>query len=293
MKKQILEILEDLKFNQDLINTVNAMNTFDSVYENPYHNLEALKSVSDYDRFLLSLHALVFAKEAYQKLGIPPFIFKESMEDLNLRSTKYYENNKQWGIKETDLKWLNMLFNLKLFKLNSLRFQIFPMDYLEMERSGQDFLELNQSIKKRFPDATPLINIHIETNTNLNEEAVDKSLILAQSFFSEFFPDYKPEGFITRTWLLHPSLRKLLPIDSNIISFASRFEILGLSNNHSQALVRIYGSDDLEKIRRMKKITTLQKGAFSIYQDLGVGIGFLEMKGNLNDKSSLPQILRQ
>lgn len=293
MQNEILEIIEDLGFDQDLINHVKLIKTMPKTSKNPYHNLESLKSISDYDRFLLSLHALVFAKKDYQKLGIPPFIFNESMEDLNLRATKYYKNKNEWGIKETDLKWLQMLFNLKLFKLNSLRFQIFPMDYIEMERSGQDFLELSDDVKKRFPEGTPLINIHIETNTKLNEEAVDKSLILAQSFFSEFFPNYKPKGFITRTWLLHPSLRRLLPIDSNIISFASRFEILGLSNNYSQALYRIYGSSDFERIRRMSKITTLQKGAFSIYQNLGVGIGFLEMKGNLNDKSSLPQILRQ
>lgn len=293
MRNKLLKILKDLDFDQELINEVKEIEFSKEIDENPYHNLKMLKGTSNNNRFILSVHALFFAKKEYKVVGIPPYIFKESMEDLNIRAIKYYKENNKWGIKEADLKWLNLLFNLELFKLHSLRFQIFPMNYEEMERKGQDYLQLSDEIKERFPEGSPLINIHIETNTKLNEEAVDKSLILASSFFNKFFPNYDPKGFISRTWLLHPALRRLLPIDSNIIKFANRFEILGLSNNYSQALNRIYGSTDPEKIRRVPKITSLQKGAFAIYTELGVGIGYLEMDVNLNDQSSLPQILRQ
>lgn len=293
MKNKILEIINALDFDSRLIDQVESMKFKDNVKENPYHDLENVKAQNEFNRFVLSLYALVFVKEDYDKQGIPSYIFTESMEDLNLRAISFFENNDAWGIRDVDLKWLNMLLNFKLFKLHSLRFQIFPMDYTEMEREGEDFLNLKKEIKAEFPEGTPLINVHIETDANLSPKAVDKSLILAQAFFNEFFPEYKPEGFITRTWLLHPALKELLPEESNILMFANRFRLIGISNNFSQALIRIYGTRDLEKIKVMEKESSLQKKAYAMHHELGVGIGYLEMKGNLNDKSSLPKILRQ
>lgn len=278
MHENIIEIVKYLEYDQRLIDKIQTINLNNFVSNNPYHNLEKLKNEDDLGRFILSLHAIDFTYKEYTTLGIPFHIFKESMEDFNLRAVKYYKQNQSWGIRIEDIKWLNLLFNLKLFKLNSLRFQMFPMDYIEMEREGEDLLCLSKKTKARFPEGLPLINTHIETNTDLSDNTVEKSLILAHSFFNEFFPDFKAQGFITRTWLLHPSLQNLLPPTSKIIKFSKRFEIIGLSNNYSQALVRIYGTTDNDEIKKMKKVSTLQKHAHTIYQDLGVGIGFIEME---------------
>ena len=277
MLENILELVAALEYNEELINKVKSLKLKDQLPNSPYENLEALKNETDYRRFILSLYSLYFTYQEYRELKIPFHIFKESMEDFNLRAMKYYRKHQRWGIQIHDLKWLNFLFKLELFKLHTLRFQKFPMDYEEMEREGKDRLDLSRAVKERFPEGTPLINTHIETGTDLSDDSVEKSLILARSFFSEFFPDFHPQGFITRTWLLHPSLKELIPPETKILKFASRFEILGLSNNYTQALLRIYGSSDIKRIRKLKKVTTLQKGAYKIYKDLGVGIGFIKM----------------
>lgn len=283
MHKNIHEIVNYLDYDSRLISKVKSINFNKVILENPYLNLDPLRKENDYGRFVLSLYAILFSYKEYTRLKIPFHIFKQTMEDFNLRSIKYFEENKDWGIKSDDLKWLHLLFNLKIFKLNSLRFQIFPMDYKEMEREGEDFLPLSKEIKTRFPKDYPLINTHIESKADLSDNSVEKSFILAQSFFNEFFPDFQAQGFITRTWLLHPSLKKLLPSQSKILRFANRFEIIGLSNNYSQALVRIYGTSDLKQIKKVKNTTTLQKNAIAIYQDLGVGIGFLKMEALSHD----------
>lgn len=278
MLKNLLDLVEALDYNEALIGKVKKLDLKDPPPKNPYQNIEDLKNDTDYNRFVLSLYALQFAYQDYLKLKIPFHIFKESMEDFNLRTIKYYQKNQKWGIQVADLKWLNLLFKLELFKLHTLRFQRFPMNYKEMERQGEDRLNLSETIKARFPEGSPLLNTHIETGTDLSDDSVEKSLILARSFFSEFFPDFHPQGFITRTWLLHPSLKELIPPETKILKFAARFEILGLSNNYTQALLRIYGSSNIKTIRKLEKNTSLEKSAYKIYKDLGVGIGFIKME---------------
>ena len=75
--------------------------------------------------------------------------------------------------------------------------------------------------------------------------------------------------------ILDSSLDRLLDEQSNLIQFKNRFKLIATSQNYTQALERIYGSNDLVSIDSMNKHGRLQEGAFKIYKTMGVGIGIM------------------
>lgn len=276
MKDLSVQIMKDFQFKEEIIKASKAI-PFDfsgNIYEQP----EKLYQLSAYERFAYSALSVKDLFEKYQQLGVDDAIIKASFPDFEYRILKYYHQTGQWGLFESDLKWLGFLFRAEIFKIGSLRFQKFPMDYQEIERSGHDWMPLSKEVKKRFPEGYPLINVHIESNTDLSPEAVENSLKLAKHFFQKRFPKFNPQYFITRTWLIHPGLKELLDNNSNIIQFANRFEIIASCPNHHQALERIYGSDDFDRIRQMEKNSRLARKAWKHPDLLGVSAGVIPLE---------------
>lgn len=84
--------------------------------------------------------------------------------------------------------------------------------------------------------------IHIPAGERLELEACCNSLQAAKAFFSKHFPEAGLRGFCTATWLLDPELRKVLPVDSNIVCFGKLFHLLPLHNaDDTQLRERVFG----------------------------------------------------
>lgn len=76
-------------------------------------------------------------------------------------------------------------------------------------------------------DNKQVIDIHIPSDANFSPKAVDESLEMAEEFLRIHYPEMSDCDFTCDSWLLSRQLEGMLKEESNIRSFAKRFEILG------------------------------------------------------------------
>lgn len=210
----------------------------------------------------------------YKAHGLSKAFFIESIYDIKRRLNINLSTHQKLTFFEKEMKWVNMILDFKIFKIGSLRFQVFPMDYAEIERSGFDAMPLNKDIKDIFYEGRPLVNVHIERDTDLSEAAVTSSFQKAITFFNSVFKDIAFEGFVTRTWLIYPGIVSLLDENSNIVKFAKSFELIASNKATYQALQRVYGTEDLDIIKERDKNTRLEKLIYKNLELCGVGFGY-------------------
>lgn len=246
------EFLKQMKFDQTILD---ALDEADPIVLDTLKRLQLL-----YDK--------------YQEHHLSQSFFIASIYDIKRRLNVNYQKHQKLILFEKEMKWVNMILDFKIFKIGSLRFQVFPMDYKEIERTGNDAMPLSDTIKKTFYEGRPLINVHIEKNTDLSEQAVRDSFHQAIEFFKTVFKSIKFEGFVTRTWLIYPGIVKLLDKDSNISKFAQQFEIIASNQATYQALQRVYGTEDLKYIEVKDKKTSLEKLIYKNLDKCGVGFGY-------------------
>lgn len=109
--------------------------------------------------------------------------------------------------------------------------------------------------------------IHIPSGGKLTRANCCQSLQDANGFFEKYFPEIQIHGFCTGTWLLDPELRKVLPSDSNIVSFGALFHLLTSTNaNDRQLLERAFGSAEWSQC---KANNSLQKAILNHHNSGG------------------------
>lgn len=280
MKHKIVEIITKANFNRDFVEYIikEFPQHFTPLIEQPYRYDfpdNPLVDLSVKDRLFTLLYELIPLKEVYKNKGIPNSIFYKSIEDLDFRINRYFGLQNEYGLSERDALWLRFIYKFEIFDLGSLRFQKFHFSYTEIERDDYDYMPLSDEMKMRFPEGEPIINVHITTDADLRPEKVEESFQLAHKFFTTHFPDHEYTVFTCRTWMLYKPTQELLPADSNITSFANRFEIFATNQNAKQALDRIYETSDLEEIKKMEKTSSLAKMAYKNLDKLGVAAGVI------------------
>lgn len=71
-----------------------------------------------------------------------------------------------------------------------------------------------------------VIGLHIPSDADFSEAAVDASLKQAKAFFQTYFGDYHYDKYTCGSWLISPALTPLLSGHSNILSFQKRFHVV-------------------------------------------------------------------
>ena len=72
-----------------------------------------------------------------------------------------------------------------------------------------------------------VIDIHIPSDADFSPKAVDESIGMAEEFLRMYYPEMLDCDFTCVSWLLSRQREGMLKEESNIRSFAKRFEILG------------------------------------------------------------------
>lgn len=72
-----------------------------------------------------------------------------------------------------------------------------------------------------------VLDTHIPQTGPLTPEAVDASFTAAVPFFRRHFPEYPPTAFACTSWLLDPTLARILPATSNLSRFQQRWTLAG------------------------------------------------------------------
>lgn len=280
LKDEIIKILNNAKFPAHFSSYIQEKFPIDyrKKFKKPFHqdfSENPMIELENQERIFESLAQLISLKEFYLAKEIPIKHFYKSIYDLNYRINRFYQNNGAYGLTDSDLKWLSPLYKAEIFDLASLRFQISEFSYQEIERQTYQYMPLSQEWKKKFPEGTPIITIHILKDTDFRPEKIDDSLFLARNFFAQYFPEHNYEYFVCRSWLLYQPIENLLGDQSNIVSFAKRFQIIAQNQNTKQALDRIYGTSDFKKIQRMSKKSSLAQKAYKNLDYLGVAAGII------------------
>ena len=280
MKKKIIEIVTNARFNNKFVEYIRSEfpEDFAPLIAEPYQYDfpdNPLLDLSNRDRLFTLLYELIPLKSFFDSKNIPNNIFYDSLDDLNFRINRYYDTNDEYGVSERDVLWLRFIYKGEIFDLGSLRFQKFHFSYAEIERAGYDYMPLSDYMKKRFPEGEPIINVHIQTNADLQPEKIEESFEMAHDFFTTYFPEHKYTFFTCRTWMLYPPTQDILPTNSNITAFANRFDIIATNQNAKQALDRIYGTSDIAVIKAMDKPSSLAKMAYKNLEKLGVAAGVI------------------
>lgn len=169
-------------------------------------------------------------KELYTEQGIDLKIFHNTMLDLKY---KLDECKVVKGIVGSFVAfWFDRFFNLERFGLGRLEF--------EVDSFGRHY-EHNGHV---LTPESKAINVHIpRTLTHLTPESCDEAFATAKEHFKGQVDDCCP--FICHSWMLYPGNKNILPDDTNVHRFMSRFDIFdsGDCPNHDD-LWRIFDTDE-------------------------------------------------
>jgi hypothetical protein len=227
-----------------------------------------------FTRLIVVCFKLIDLEQRYRNKGIPDQIFVDTIQDVKLRQELYFKKTGIIGLDKEDVIWFRHLFNMHIFKLNGLQFQLFHMIYLDRETIGEEYMVFSQEQKVKLPVGTPVINVHIQCFANISPEVCDQSFSLASDFFHKFFPEHEFKAFICYSWLLFSGNQGLIDKQSNILKFAHRFEIISEVNDNEQAIHNIYGKRYRKKANYPMK-TSLQKSAIKQLNHLGYACGVI------------------
>lgn len=147
--------------------------------------------------------------QRYRERGIPEQILIDTMSDIVVWCGTYYGINGVAGL--TEIRWIKRHLTLRLFKLGRLQFC--------MAESEFDIPELGIAVND------PVLEIHIPEGGAMTPEACSESILRADRFFAEYFPEFKWDAYTCHSWLLDPGLADILPPSSNILSFAKMFTV--------------------------------------------------------------------
>lgn len=233
--------------------------------------------------FFLLLPAL---KEIYDELDISENIFFDTIGDIFLRVNTYKKNHVRLGVLWEDGNWLTKIFLMRIFKLGALQFEMVYVDLVE-DYPDIEFDENKlKKYLKRIPKASPILSVHIMEGVGFTELEVDESIDRSRIFFKEVFSEFRYKHLYCFSWMLYSGNKRLLSKDSNIIKFASRFDIIGEAEEISYALTSVfclefnkankYDYDDIFSLD-LPRETKLQRAALRDLSYLGVGLGILKV----------------
>ena len=108
--------------------------------------------------------------------------------------------------------WLEGHLAGKLFRLGRLQFK------MERAAHGDEMHGLSEG--------DPVVEIHIPQGEPLNMDDVHASYRAARLFLKQHFPEYQYKHFVCGSWLLDHHFKDLLKESSNILKFASEFDVI-------------------------------------------------------------------
>lgn len=226
-------------------------------------------------RLMILIYKMVALKNAYEEKGLSDDVLFDTLSDVTIRQRMYLKQYGRLGLSDEDIMWLKRIYQLDIFKLGSLQFEIAHMEYLTWK--GLVYFD---GTSKKLPEGMPVLNVHIRRGVDFSKDAVDKSFERAEGFFTKYFPDHDFQAYTCSSWMLYSGNRAVLPPSSHILNFAGRFELIGESNRNDMPIKYIFAKRH-RKAKDYPQETTLQKNALLNLKKLGVGCGVIWRKDTL------------
>ncbi len=194
-------------------------------------------------------------RELYLERNMDISIYHNSMLDLKY---KLAECKAVKGVVGSFVAWwFGRFFNLERVALGRLQFEVdlFGRHY---EKDGHILT----------PDSKA-INIHIpRTMTHLTPEECDKAFAMAKEYFKNEVGEDCP--FICHSWMLYPGNEAILPENTNVRRFMSRFDIFDHADDPTlEDLWRIFDTDERD-FNRLPTDTTMRRAYVSHLKNGGM-----------------------
>lgn len=193
--------------------------------------------------------------ETYEDLGISREIFNATMACF---SRFVGEHMVSFGCYGFDRAWWTVR------QLSTRLFRIGLLEYELKEEAGA-------------------IGLHIPSGARLRQEALRSSYLEARALIARCFPRYAQADISCGSWLLSPTLEKLLPPDSNILRFQRSFRLVPQGTGDSY-LLWVFRRMDLPT-EQLPEDTSLQRALKAYLLSGGI---WEEARGTLSQDPFLP-----
>ncbi len=279
-RAQFIENLQYLKLSET---TVQAATVAFDRHKKYYHNLVAkaydgdiktfpIRNARPLDRIVIWGILLSEVKQRYLAHGIPEAVIKDTFDDFALLAGIYEKENGKPGLTQGDVSWFRHTYHCHIIKLGSLQYQLHWMAY------PASWEVMDPALRDAIPAGTPVISIHIQAGADMSDSAISDSLALAKKWIPKYFPEHDAKYFACSSWLLYPGMRDLLPENSKILSFASRFRLVaGVQNAFASGAVSIIYGKRYQRKKDYPQNTSLQKKALDSFSKLGIAFGIIEI----------------
>ena len=149
-------------------------------------------------------------KARYEERGIGEDILMATLADIVVWSENQYLVHGTVGL--SDAGWLEGHLDMKLIRLGRLQFKL--------EQA------IASSEKFGLQEGDPVIGVHIPQGEPMRMDDVHNAYLLAQEFLPRYFPEHNYKYFTCGSWLLDHHFKDFLKPTSNILKFASEYEVI-------------------------------------------------------------------
>ncbi len=199
----------------------------ENAYETAYAKISKLLGGEGYPMLRVMLDTALLTFGRYQAEGIGEDVFFATMGCFSRFVKEHLESFGVYGFDRGF--WTGRQLSLTLFRLGTLEY--------EKEKGGA-------------------VSVHIPSGADLSEDAVSESLATAKVFFKAH--GFPATHYYCTSWLLSPSLQKVLPPTSRILSFQKRFRILRFDEADDEYKLWVFKRKELAA-EEFPETTSLQR----------------------------------
>lgn len=251
IEKWYLKLDFPKEFNKEFYRYLEEIKVSDAVTVNTLSEDSA-----DGGRNLLTyLYLCENLSKEYAEKGIPEEILLDTLRDIVRWTETYSDINGRLYLGE--LCWLKRHMTAKLFKIGRLQYCM-----AEAETDIPKYGVLK---------GDPIMEVHIPAGEKLDTAECEKSVDMAREFFRKYYPEYNYKCFTCHSWLLDSKLREVLNESSNILKFASLFDVV--AEDDGNALIKYIWTWDMTE-RKLKTAAPLNDFAAKVQKRVLKGEAF-------------------
>ena len=164
------------------------------------------------------------------------------------------------GIRISQMLWGAYFINLRIIEVGRLQYEFIRVN------------PLNEN------DYKECIKIHIPSGERLLESQVKESIIKSKKDIIKYFDLENPEYYCS-SWLLSPSINKILDKNSNIKKFYNMFEIVDEKDGLDDVLNFVFNVKEVNDYAELSENTSLQikiKQMLLRNEKITIGVGILK-----------------
>ena len=245
-KKIIEKWYGELKFSEELDEPFSGLLSRTLIKEGLTPGDADLSKDAGEEITLTVLYLVEGMHREYMKRGLSEELFLVNVKPIRDRIESTYKKKGNFAL--GDMDWYRMILEGRLFRLGRLQFGL--------GRSPVDIP--SKSVKK----GDNVLQLHIPSGEKLGFDACLESINRAISLTEKHFPDFEYRYITCLSWLLDGSVADLLGEGSNVLKFATLFEIV--ANNKSDSIIRfVFGGgatrEDLPNITPNGRFQTALK----------------------------------